>query len=752
MNDAERAGTRTVRTRRPRLRADLTASSSGTGVVLVGERRSVSIDSPLLSQLLPVLDGRHDLAEICRAGGGVGVTAAVLGELNRLERHGLLVDGPVVGSDPSAQAATDLLDTARAGGPVDVVGLSASGPAEVLAALDAAGLDGSASAPGATPCDGALTLVVVDDYLDPRLAGINSAMLADRRPWMLVKPGGSASWIGPALVPGLTACWSCLADRLRRNSLRRPEDGPELVVARLPSTERAAAGLLATEVLRVTARLARATGTPVGDPLGRLLALDHVVPSVTSHPVARLAHCPSCGTMASPAASPLPPDPSAAVATGAEQGRRSAAETLAALRPAISPLTGLVTGLTEVREVIPELAYSAFASFHLVTPQGQTAAMQSGGKGRSPAAAQMSALGEALERAGGVWRPGTPVVRARWVDVADRAPWPPDLFGYSARQYEERTPVGPRGEGSFTAVPEPFDPQREIDWTEAKEPGSDECILVPSAYCYYGHPDAATQPWVYCDSNGTAAGGTWADAVLGGFYELAERDSVALWWYNRARRPALDLDGAGDHYVDAVRDHYHRLGRELWVLDLRNDTGVVCLAAVSRRTDCPVEDVSVGFGADLDGRVALRRAVDELNQSLPVVDTRRPDGSTEYRFADAAIIDWMQTATVATDPYLLPDLGAGAVPVDSLGSRATGRPEQDVATCARLARNVSSHLYTVDVGGEDVGLRVARVIVPGLRHFWRRLGPGRLYETPVALGWIDHRLDETELNPRTIYF
>jgi ribosomal protein S12 methylthiotransferase accessory factor len=47
---------------------------------------------------------------------------------------------------------------------------------------------------------------------------------------------------------------------------------------------------------------------------------------------------------------------------------------------------------------------------------------------------------------------------------------------------------------------------------------------------------------------------------------------------------------------------------------------------------------------------------------------------------------------------------------------------------------------------------VAKVIVPGMRHFWRRLGPGRLYTVPVRLGWRDRPAREDELNPRNVFF
>jgi ribosomal protein S12 methylthiotransferase accessory factor len=52
----------------------------------------------------------------------------------------------------------------------------------------------------------------------------------------------------------------------------------------------------------------------------------------------------------------------------------------------------------------------------------------------------------------------------------------------------------------------------------------------------------------------------------------------------------------------------------------------------------------------------------------------------------------------------------------------------------------------------DLDLSVVKVIVPGLRHFWRRLGPGRLYTVPVRLGWQDRPAREEEMNPRSMFF
>jgi len=44
------------------------------------------------------------------------------------------------------------------------------------------------------------------------------------------------------------------------------------------------------------------------------------------------------------------------------------------------------------------------------------------------------------------------------------------------------------------------------------------------------------------------------------------------------------------------------------------------------------------------------------------------------------------------------------------------------------------------------------VMAPGMRHFWRRTGPGRLYDVPVRMGRRDVATAESELNPRNVFF
>jgi ribosomal protein S12 methylthiotransferase accessory factor len=46
---------------------------------------------------------------------------------------------------------------------------------------------------------------------------------------------------------------------------------------------------------------------------------------------------------------------------------------------------------------------------------------------------------------------------------------------------------------------------------------------------------------------------------------------------------------------------------------------------------------------------------------------------------------------------------------------------------------------------------VVKVVVPGLRHFWPRFAPGRLFEVPARLGRLTKQTQYDQLNPIPLY-
>jgi ribosomal protein S12 methylthiotransferase accessory factor len=72
---------------------------------------------------------------------------------------------------------------------------------------------------------------------------------------------------------------------------------------------------------------------------------------------------------------------------------------------------------------------------------------------------------------------------------------------------------------------------------------------------------------------------------------------------------------------------------------------------------------------------------------------------------------------------------------------------EQVMTCVSVAKQAGLDFLVLDQTRPDIEVPVVRVIVPGLRHFYRRFAAGRLYDLPVKLGLRDRPLSEDELNP-----
>jgi oxazoline/thiazoline synthase len=241
------------------------------------------------------------------------------------------------------------------------------------------------------------------------------------------------------------------------------------------------------------------------------------------------------------------------------------------------------------------------------------------------------------------------------------------------------------------------------------------------------------------DSNGCAAGNTLEEAIVQGFLELVERDAYAIWWYNRLQRPQLDLSQFDDSYVRDLQRQLAESGRKLWVLDVTSDLGVPTFVAVTHWMQNGRENIEFGSGAHFDTKIALLRALTELNQFLSLGlmgggtgEKSSLDGATPLRLDDY--------------PYLTPS-GKPLVPAD-LGSKFGDLDtSEQVSACVRLAKQAGLDFLVLNQTRPDIEVPVVRVIVPGLRHFYRRFGRGRLYDVPIKLGLRDRPLKENEFNP-----
>lgn len=732
-------------------------------VLLLSERRSFRLTGRLYAEMVPFLDGSRSGREIVAAFAGRGAADRVQAALGTMldKDYATYFDGV-------APAARQAFWVELGFAPADAERRLAERPVAVIAVPDDAASAEAAdrlrqAAAGAglrlgDEASAALTVVSVPDYLHRDLAGISEAMRRAGRAWVPFKAGGVVPMLGPVLRPDAAPCWHCLARRMLEN---RP--GDRLVADRVKAVRPARAYNAATIGLAAdfaAMELARSLAMQVGSPLeAGIVDLDIGARSSRRHGVRPDPDCAVCGTPRTPEdalahamvpvslkARPLLPqtDGGWRVAPAADVVRR--------LERYVSPITGLIADLedTSPQEGLP--VFRARQANPVSTSPRQNRLIgrpgAAAGKGQGPVQAKASCLAEAMERYLCGFTGREPRRRATLADLGAAAPHPYGYLNYSERQYDSREKWNETHDG-FNWIGERFDEARTIEWTPAWSLTHGATRWLPSRYCYFGYSDAAAaqgEDNAFCtaDSNGCASGSTLEEAILQGFLELVERDACALWWYNRVRRPAFDLAASADPFVRRVRAHYRGRGRDVAVLDLTNDLGIPAAIAVSWR-EADGGAIVFGLGAHLDAGIAVSRALAEMNQML-VLETEidKVKEKSAARSEDRSIADWIANRSLSTEPYCVPQ---GLIPLDAYAAPKVGDLKEAVERCMRAVSDRGMDMIVLDHSRPEIDFCAARVVVPGMRHFWARFREGRLYEAPVGLGWLPRPLAEEALNP-----
>lgn len=595
-------------------------------------------------------------------------------------------------------------------------------------------------------------IVLTNDYLADELIAINDSALKRRSPWLLVKTVGEKLHVGPLFRPGETACWECLAHRLRAN---RPlhEFARRLgtLVGRptsqsAPAIDGIAERIAASELRNHLDGLSQGSSASV-------ISIDTPSWSMRRDDVRRRLQCTACGCSPRKLRSMFPIFDPSWLATqpkiGSEDamGRvRTPDETYAAYEYLVNPVTGIMPAVSSVGSAIAPVfvaGHNAALRFERLKTLANHIRNRSAGKGRTQSQARTGALCEAVERYSAVFQGYERTQRTTLRKLGEQAIDPTECLLFSDRQYDLRqahNAVHPH----FNRIPERFDATIPILWSPLYSLTRNMIRFLPTSLLYFGSAQLPAEHARFCssDSNGNASGNTHAEAILQGLCELIERDAVALWWYNRDAMLEIDLDSFEDPYFSALRSYYGSLSPAFWVLDLTSDIGVTACVAISRRLEGPQQDIILGFGAHLSPRLAVQRAVTEMNQLLPHASDsnrrRAAKGDTLEEFDT-----WCATATVEALSYLRP---AGRKTFSDLPELSSDDVVEDLNRCRRLVEQQGIEVLVLDHTRPDIGMPVVKVVAPGMRHFWARLAPGRLYDVPVKLGRVARPRSEEELN------
>ena len=500
----------------------------------------------------------------------------------------------------SETAAENLSNTS-----VQIESMGAAGAEELDAALRKFGVR-------VVDHPGDLTVVLVDDYLDGRLAEVNLQGLTQRQDWLLVQPSGIFPLIGPIFRHGKSACWTCLSDRMKWN--RQIKAFLDRTNARCVAASPLGSNLLAPSAIGLAAtEIAKAIASGFRTDLQHhVVSLDLLSSMVVRHHVPARPQCPSCGSKEArdPGRPPLPTRlhvGGKAVMTSGGYRSVAPAETIARFRKHVSPLTGIVSQLERIKSEQP-LDFN-FVAKHSFSPRPEAVnALQvqviadSYGKGSTADQAEASALMKAVERHCGIFH-GDEIRTSPQVCRFSGGRGDPSRRHFIVSRYAVRSVGRNRMVAGLVSARRAFQTR------------SDRPLVLFSRCLRPNHSmptRTAARPAIRSE-----------EAILQGFLELVERDAYAIWWYNRLQRAEIDLDRLGDSYIRDLRTQFAAMGRGLWVLDVTSDIDIPVVMAVLHWNEDGQERIEFAAGAHFDLRVAALRAVTGLNQVLAVDRIRR---------------------------------------------------------------------------------------------------------------------------------
>jgi oxazoline/thiazoline synthase len=736
---------------KPHLAAHLVSPEE---LALLGENGRFALRGKLYAAVVPLLNGKRTNDSIVAHLSGRFPPELVYYALDELEARGYARPA----ASGTADAASDAWWSGHNVAP-EVAGRLSRSPSTILvdagahhpalAALRAA-LRGGQAAPSNGMHD--LAVIATGDYLDERLMTEIRKALTNSRHVLPVRLAGALVWIGPLLVPRGTGLFDVLLRRLAANrpadvaARVRGADFPLLPAQGLPVTFELGAAWIASAVSAITA------GSPPPFLADGLITLDPWTLETKRHPV-KIAPAESTGraNLGPKAAIELASAPKRFTADG---GHRTCSpqESLMRLEQLVGPIAGIVPDIMKMATLPDMHVYCCTQVFGRsgIDPRANRVLGRpagANGKGASDLQARVSCLAEAVERYSCGHFGDEKSHHARIGETDAPTIDPRNLLMFSDEQYVNRKAINNAQGHSFNWVPERFDPERAIDWSPAWSLTHDREVWLPSAFCYFRYTSESQYEFCMADSNGCAAGNTMEEAIQQGFFELVERDACALWWYNRLRRPAIDLSSFDDPFFSVMIRAHNVAGRKLVALDVTSDLAVPTVMAISWRLS-DGGGIHLGLGCHLEPRLAVSRALAELNQSV-AWQLAGHEHAQDLGCNDTHT-RWLKEATVKNQPFLRPAEGPLRTAADFV-DRSTRDVRDDLLVSIEALRGRGLEMIVLDHTRPDIGFPVARVVVPGLRHFWARHAPGRLYDVPVELGWLDRPLHETDLNPISFF-
>ena len=505
--------------------------------------------------------------------------------------------------------------------------------------------------------------------------------------------------IGPLALPGRAGCGRCAFERMAAAAASAEEPHNRRI---LPSHEVAKrVGPVLVREVRAILRL----GSELSQLLDHILAVDAETLDASLHKVIPLAHCRVCGGAAAfPVVIQEPvqlsPDDSPDVVLGALAGW-------------VDQRTGIISNvfLEPSSNIVGGLPFIATAACpHIIEEDGSLRRLPLGwGKGLTVSGALLSAVGEAIERYAASLPDSKRIIWQRPENLDGDFIDPRACAQYTDAQYER---------DDFPYVR--FDASVRHPWVCGKWLSNGAPVWVPAVFAFLSFTLEPEQLICQGSSNGLAAATDQEEAVLRATLELVERDAFMATWLTGFPGRRVELDGTLDPLLRCVLDGIEALGATVEVYTLSTSACGTTALCLGLGDGDQYPGATIGLGADLDARSALRQAILELAQTGPYLRRMMRSNALPIPDTPSSVREMLQHAS-----YYFPRERATVfnrfrnsdAPI-ALRDFAKGAPERTLANCASELDAAGVRVALVDVTSADIAtgpFRVFRAVSSNLQ-------------------------------------
>jgi ribosomal protein S12 methylthiotransferase accessory factor len=371
-----------------------------------------------------------------------------------------------------------------------------------------------------------------------------------------------------------------------------------------------------------------------------------------------------------------------------------------------------------------------------------------GGCHWNPDVAVGAALGEAVERYSAAYIPEADVVTSSADELGPEAVDPTRFALFHENQY------------ALPCFPfQRFESASRLRWVEGFSLPDGKRAYLPAQLVYL-RPAVVGEALIgYSTSNGLACGPSLEDALLGGLFEVMERDAFMLTWYNRLSLPRLVWDS--DPRLAALTERcFNPTGLRHSLIDLSTFFEVPTVLGVVWGPAGELGSLGVGAGCAATAQEACQKALSESfavhrwARDMAIAEPdRRPSSSPHITSFDDHLLFYVEERNAKHAAFL--DSSTERRDVEEIAPVEGLTASEQIESLARRLAARDATAYAVDVTAPDVrssGLRVARVIVPELCGLdvvdtARLLGGRRMYFASYEAGLSQAPLSYGDLNP-----